>query len=105
MTSPSALVPTENELRLLHHLRQHPQRRERFEPIVAMASDTSEELDAHSFEEALNPLIIELGQAATTDWALGLQERLLNQARSQPEGWRQREKKSSPGAASTARSP
>ena len=105
MTSPSSLVPTEADLRLLPLLRQHPQRRERIEPIVAMASDTSDEFDAHSFEEALNPLIAELGNASIAQWAAGFQERLLNQARSQPEGWRQREKKSSPGAPSTARSP
>ena len=105
MTSPSALVPTEAEQRLPHRIRHNPELFERFEPILVMASDTSQELDAHSFEEALNPLIAELGNASIAQWAAGFQERLLNQARSQPEGWCQREKKSSPGAPPTARSP
>ena len=57
----SKLKPTESEIQLLEKLRRNPEMRKRIEPILKLAEDSDNTLNANQIEELLVDEIGKLG--------------------------------------------
>jgi hypothetical protein len=85
---------TEQELRLLHQLRQHPEMMARFESILNLASNTESPLQtADEVEDLLIQEIRRLGHATMSQWAIGAEARVSQELRAQEPEVRSRKKK------------
>jgi len=96
--------PSQEEILLLEKLRRNPKMIERIEPILDMADDPNNSLDAHQAEELLIEEIRQLGNETLTSWAKRIEEQTASTQRSQHKKFQQREKKTSGGGPGSEKS-
>jgi|WetSurMetagenome_2_1015567.scaffolds.fasta_scaffold301270_2 hypothetical protein len=86
MTNKRSVEPqlSEQEIRLVELLRQHPEMRDRFESILNLASSTDGPLKtADEVEALLIEEVRRLGHATMTQWAVGAEERVSQETKEQ----------------------
>lgn len=85
---------SQSETRLIEQLREHPEIKERFESILALANASDGPLKtADQIEELLIEEVRKLGNATMREWADKAQERVGKEVRSQDATLRNRKKK------------
>jgi len=86
---------TEQEIRLVELLRQHPEMRARFESILNLASNTEEGplKTADEVEALLVEAVRGLGHATMSQWAVRAEERVSQELKEQEPAVRSRKKK------------
>lgn len=96
MTNKKSVQPelTEQEIRLVELLRQHPEMRARFESILNLANNTDGPLKtADEVEALLIEEVRRLGHTTMNQWAVGAEERVSRELREQQPEVRSRKKK------------
>jgi len=86
MTNKESVEPqlSEQEIRLVELLRQHPEMRDRFESILNLASNTDGPLKtADEVEALLIEEVRRLGHATMTQWAVRAEERVSQELKEQ----------------------
>jgi hypothetical protein len=89
-----SLELSEQEIRLVELMRQHPEMRARFESILKLASNsegplkTADEVEAMLIEEVRH-----LGHTTMNQWAVGAEERVNQELKEQQPEVRSRKKK------------
>lgn len=85
---------TEQELRLLNQLRQHPEMMARFESILNLASNTEGPLKtADEVEDLLIEEVRRLGHTTMSQWAVHAEQRVSQELKELQPGVRSRKKK------------
>jgi hypothetical protein len=85
---------SEQEIRLVELLRQHPEMRDRFESILNLASNTDGPLKtADEVEALLIEEVRRLGHTTMNQWAVGAEERVSQEFEEQQPEVRSRKKK------------
>ncbi len=96
MTNKESVPPlfTEQEIRLVELLRQHPEMKARFESILTLVSNTDGPLKtADEVEALLIEEVRRLGHTTMSQWAVGAEERVSQELKGQEPEVRSRKKK------------
>lgn len=99
-----ALSFTEEELSLVEQLRRHPELLQQIKPILDLAENTDNDLDANDIEDRLAQEVEALGNRVLGQWAKNVEEKQVQVERSKHPKFQQREKKRSGGGPGSEKS-
>lgn len=95
---------TDEELSLVEQLRRHPELLQQIKPILDLAENTDEGLDANDIEDRLIQEVDALGNKVLGQWAQNVEEEQAQLEGTKHSKFQQREKKRSGGGPGSVKS-